>query len=423
MHTLALVLFTACTVPQPTASTADALGEAVPPDATLPPPTPLTLSGPDFVPVSSAYALHVEGVYEGELAFFLAGATEGEGPCHRRIGGHCLDLETPVDLVGASAESEGSVSLDLVSDPWPFVETCFQAVIMRGPSGIHSGLSNIHCINYCPDEDVDEDGICDAFDPCEGPGTDDADADGWCDSVDPCEGPGRDDADDDGFCDTIDPCDGPGTDDADADGVCDSIDPCPADPLDTDSDSDGICDVLDPCPLDASDDSDGDGTCDSDDPCPDDPFDACAGCSPSGARAPFDTLSVNTAAGCWDGNVCGRDLYGWDSIGQNFTGFGEQISCTGATTCVSNVGITTYNGSTTVCQGSFDVLCDGVWVGNINTLGRTCDGSAMSNGCSVAFEPLECSEILLEAVEDGDGTSGCCGSPQPDSMITAVSAW
>ncbi|MFT4628544.1 MAG: hypothetical protein ACI8PZ_007240 [Myxococcota bacterium] len=147
------------------------------------------------------------------------------------------------------------------------------------------------------------------------------------------------------------------------------------------------------------------------------------GCVPSGARAAFDTLNVDTAGGCWSDNPCSRDAYGWDGIGQNFTAFGEQISCTGAPTCVANVGITTYAGSDTVCQGAFDVLCDGAWVGMINTLGSICDGNATSNGCQTTFDALTCSEITLEAIDDGDLTSGCCGSPQPDSMVTAVSAW
>ncbi|MFT4627686.1 MAG: hypothetical protein ACI8PZ_006373, partial [Myxococcota bacterium] len=148
-------------------------------------------------------------------------------------------------------------------------------------------------------------------------------------------------------------------------------------------------------------------------------------CSPLGPRAPLNTLGENTAAGCWDGNPCAYDTYSWDSShGQNYTDFGQRISCTGPTTCVRHVGITTYSGSTTVCQGSWDVLCNGRWVGVIETLGMACAGSAMSNGCQTDFVLAEeCSEITLEAIADGDGTAGCCGSPQPDSMITSVSAW
>jgi hypothetical protein len=160
-------------------------------------------------------------------------------------------------------------------------------------------------------------------------------------------------------------------------------------------------------------DNDCDGTVDED----------CATCTPSGSRASFDTLSSDGATGCWSGNPCGRDSYSWASgNGQNFQGFGQAITCSGGTTCVENVGITTYGGSP-VCQGTWDVYCDDTWVGTLDTLSRSCTGTAMTNGCKVSFEAMECSNIELEAVSDSDGSSSCCGGSSPDSMITAVSAW
>lgn len=147
-------------------------------------------------------------------------------------------------------------------------------------------------------------------------------------------------------------------------------------------------------------------------------------CLPTGDRAPFDALAVDTAAGCWDGNPCAHDLYAWtDANGQNFQSFGTSITCSGASTCVSHVGITTYGGSDTVCQGAWDVDCDGLWLGRLETLGRACEGSAMSNGCSIEFPARLCTGITFTSVEDGDPTLSCCGGSQPDSMITAVSAW
>jgi hypothetical protein len=86
------------------------------------------------------------------------------------------------------------------------------------------------------------------------------------------------------------------------------------------------------------------------------------------------------------------------------------------------VGITTYT-STTVCQGTWDVTCDGVLVGQINTNGRACTGQAMTNGCSTTFTARLCSTIRLTAVADGNVVAGCCGGAQPDSMIVGVSAW
>ncbi|MFT4622387.1 MAG: hypothetical protein ACI8PZ_001043 [Myxococcota bacterium] len=152
--------------------------------------------------------------------------------------------------------------------------------------------------------------------------------------------------------------------------------------------------------------------------------DAPGDCVPSGARVPLDTLGANTASGCWDGNPCAYDEYAWDSShGQNFQAFGEEISCTGGMGCMQNVGVTTYSGSDTVCQGAWDVECDGEWVGRLDTLGMSCSGSATSNGCSIEFPARMCGEVTLMAVEDGDITGGCCGGTQPDTMITSVSAW
>jgi hypothetical protein len=146
-------------------------------------------------------------------------------------------------------------------------------------------------------------------------------------------------------------------------------------------------------------------------------------CTPSGQRAPLSALVNDTASGCWNGNSCLYDQYQWTSShGQNFQAFGQGITCQGASTCVENVGITTY-ASGGVCQGIWDVECDGVVVGTIDTLGMPCTGSAMANGCSASFTPRECATVRLIAVNDNDNQSGCCGGMQPDAMLTGVSAW
>ncbi len=146
------------------------------------------------------------------------------------------------------------------------------------------------------------------------------------------------------------------------------------------------------------------------------------GCVPNGQRAPLNTLGINTASGCWDGNPCDDDSYAWDADGQNFQAFGQAISCTGASTCIANVGITTYE-SSSACQGTWDVLCDGVLAGSVSSLGKSCSGSAMANGCKATFTPRTCATVELRAANDGDQVAGCCGGNQPDSMITSVSAW
>jgi cysteine-rich repeat protein len=146
-------------------------------------------------------------------------------------------------------------------------------------------------------------------------------------------------------------------------------------------------------------------------------------CVPTGQRAPLNNLSFDSASGCWNGNPCDNDLYAWNGDGQSFLGFNQAITCSGASTCVANVGITTYQSHATVCQGLWEVLCDDVVVGQINTLGKACAGSAMANGCKTSFPPRKCASIQLRAVADGDNTAGCCGGTSPDSMLTAFSAW
>ncbi|MBK9757384.1 MAG: DUF4215 domain-containing protein [Nannocystis sp.] len=147
------------------------------------------------------------------------------------------------------------------------------------------------------------------------------------------------------------------------------------------------------------------------------------GCMPNGQRAPLNTLNKDTASGCWSGNPCDNDQFVFQqSDGQNFQAFNQSISCTGASTCVANVGIGTYVDGF-VCAGRWDVLCDGFMLGTIDTLGKPCTGSSMTNGCKISFTPRKCAEIELRSAQDNDGTSNCCGGQSPDSMLVAFSAW
>jgi hypothetical protein len=87
------------------------------------------------------------------------------------------------------------------------------------------------------------------------------------------------------------------------------------------------------------------------------------------------------------------------------------------------VGINTY-ASSTVCQGQFDVYCNSTKVGSIDTVGKACQGSAMTNGCDTTFTPTSCSTIKL-VLTAGAGTDLCCltSGTGPDTMLTGVSAW
>ncbi len=146
-------------------------------------------------------------------------------------------------------------------------------------------------------------------------------------------------------------------------------------------------------------------------------------CVPSGTRQAFNTENSATASGCWKGNPCGQDIYNFSpSFGANFQALNEDVVCGGVTSCVSHVGVATYQFSTSVCQGAWDVYCGLVKVGTIDTNGKTCAGTAMTNGCNVMFQPVACSTIRLVASK-GSGTMSCCGGNSPDSMVTAISAW
>jgi len=144
-------------------------------------------------------------------------------------------------------------------------------------------------------------------------------------------------------------------------------------------------------------------------------------CAPTGARRPFNVL-FQSSGGCYPNNPCNLDNY--VQAGPNIASFqapNATLVCGGTTACVSHVGIDTYQLPSN-CQGSWDVYCDKKIVGSINTAGKGCAGSAMSNGCDVTFPPAICSSIKLVAVS-GTGTP-CCTSASPvDTRIVAVSAW
>ncbi|HEX7600964.1 MAG TPA: hypothetical protein VF316_05135 [Polyangiaceae bacterium] len=148
-----------------------------------------------------------------------------------------------------------------------------------------------------------------------------------------------------------------------------------------------------------------------------------AGCTPSGTRQPFNAVVSSTTSGCWNtGNPCVQDTAVFSQTnGKNFQANGQELVCGGTTACVGHVGIGTYS-SAAACQGTWDVYCNATKVGTINTVNKACMGTAMTNGCNVAFTPAPCSTLHLVAT-GGSGTLSCCAGNAPDSMIIAVSAW
>ena len=146
-----------------------------------------------------------------------------------------------------------------------------------------------------------------------------------------------------------------------------------------------------------------------------------ATCSPAGTRQAFNTLASHTSSGCWNGNPCAQGTYVWQtSNGQSYQNINENVVCSGTTACVSHVGVTTYAIAGN-CQGTYDVYCGTTKVGSLSTAGKGCSGDAMTNGCSISFNPVSCSQIKLVATAGSVG--GCCGTGSIDTMITGVSAW
>ncbi len=121
---------------------------------------------------------------------------------------------------------------------------------------------------------------------------------------------------------------------------------------------------------------------------------------------------------------CASDTYSFAAAnGLNYQAVGQYFICGGTTACIGHVGINTYS-SSTVCQGVFDVYCDSTKVGSINTVGKTCIGTAMTNTCNVSFNPTSCTTIKLE-LSAGAGTDLCCNTSGtgPDTMVVGISAW
>ena len=172
MHTLAILILAACSTQAPQDSTTS-LGLEVQPDSTLPPPTYVSLSGPSYVMVDAPYTLDLTGGLPAEDVYLVIGPRPGEGPCHRMIGGYCLEMARPVALATTDVtDGSGNLTIDRTGASWPGARYCYQAVIVRGPIGLATALSDVVCVDFCAAVDTDADGVCDTYDVC--PGFDDA---------------------------------------------------------------------------------------------------------------------------------------------------------------------------------------------------------------------------------------------------------
>jgi len=89
--------------------------------------------------------MNVTGGADGEVVFFgysLAGT--GAGPCFSTLGGLCLDILDPVQLMGTAVSSGGVAVLNATVPPnAPLIPVWTQAAIARGVGGVDSIKSNV----------------------------------------------------------------------------------------------------------------------------------------------------------------------------------------------------------------------------------------------------------------------------------------
>ena len=266
----------------------------------------------------------------------------------------------------AQLTTDGDISAELSGQYFPDFGS--------GPNGEADGTSDIQFISElggdCPSNpnsgctyaddafdcdgnclvDDDNDGVCDANDPCVGTE----------DSCGQCNGPGAvydcgcadiptGDCDCNGNqLDAIGDCGGDCQEDLDQDGVCDSVDPCV-----------GAFDALGECNGNCPADLDDDGTCDDIDPCVGD-YDALGNCN-GDCPADIDNDGVcdnEEVPGCTDNTACNFDASATDEDGSCTTSDALGVCGGDCTEDSDQDGICDDNDP---CIGQFDIcgVCNG----------------------------------------------------------------
>lgn len=149
--------------------------------APTPGPTGLALSLENPIIAGGVMTLEVTGADPFEtinIGFSPNG--EGSGPCFSGLGGECLDIRSPASLlVTSQANGSGTLRVSLNVPATASGTPAFQAVVVRGPGGADTELSNpvsypiLPAGSSCPaDETFDCQGDC---------YPDDYPGDGYCD--------------------------------------------------------------------------------------------------------------------------------------------------------------------------------------------------------------------------------------------------
>ena len=167
---------------------------------TAPPPGDLVLEIDGAMVSGEAVTLRSVGALAYDQVYVVSNRSGlGDGMCHPRLGGGCFDLSSPLALSGSMwSDIDGEAMMTPLVPDEARTERCFQALVIRGPSGLYTEFAAPVCGTVCG-ADTDRDGVCDGEDLC--PGGDDAldeDGDGVCDLLDVCPFGPDTDADGDG---------------------------------------------------------------------------------------------------------------------------------------------------------------------------------------------------------------------------------
>lgn len=174
-----------------------------------------------------------------------AGFTNADGLIHLQQSGMTVPFTNSLNNGNLLLQEFCFVTPEVLTDNLLYISE-------HGAGSFKIDGSIVYACNACTpsDPDIDNDGICDANDPCPNSINNDSDNDGICDNLDICIGfDDAIDSDNDGIPNGCDQCAG-GNDllDSDGDGVPNGCDQCPGHDDYIDYDGDGIPNACDSTP-------------------------------------------------------------------------------------------------------------------------------------------------------------------------------